>query len=493
MFLRSALLALVACDNSGPGTQPTTTDDTGTTPTDPGGSSGGGTTPTTTSTTTGGGTTSTAAYGRPTVLEATCVADPNPLRFSCDVTVDPPQPVEISFVRASGTGLTRVHTSEAVSGTHTIPLYFMGPAQDYDVTVSATAWPVDPTFVTTVTTGQPPFDIGSTLVTREGASTVPMMGTELPCEGDAIAVIYDTATGELVWYHNLDANGTLGLLDMVRFTKEKTILGETDEEVSEVDLTGAQVTRFDATGLGGCCGPHHDNFKWNDQYYLMHQYYPDFGLTLDALVIYDSVGNELAHWYPDQFLTIPGSASGDYFHTNTIFVDDNGDILLNYLTQETFVKIEGDLASPDFGQPIWIMSPGNQGGIGNDFAVDWSQVGGADTIGFQHNLNIRNDGRLMVLDNTNGRGLVISYDEVNMTATVDAAYDTYENSCGPQGTAMDTLAGNAIVACNTEWLREYDLKTSAKIWEAEVTCRNGGAGGFFGGVAPTRWYPIEGW
>ena len=34
-----------------------------------------------------------------------------------------------------------------------------------------------------------------------GTSSVPMIGTHLPCTNDAVAVIYSTETGHLLWYH----------------------------------------------------------------------------------------------------------------------------------------------------------------------------------------------------------------------------------------------------------------------------------------------------
>ena len=40
---------------------------------------------------------------------------------TCTVTVDPPQPVQITFGRQDGLGQTRVHTSEKVAGVHEVP------------------------------------------------------------------------------------------------------------------------------------------------------------------------------------------------------------------------------------------------------------------------------------------------------------------------------------------------------------------------------------
>jgi hypothetical protein len=115
-------------------------------------------------------------------------------------------------------------------------------------------------------------------------------------------------------------------------------------------------------------------------------------------------------------------------------------------------------------------------------------VGGQDSFVDQHSVNRRADGKLQLLDNAHGRGLVIDLDEVALTATVEQANDTRQNSCGPQGTAQSTAAGNAIVACSGDWVREYD-STGTMVWEAEAVCLNGGP--FAPGV--TRWYSLDGW
>jgi hypothetical protein len=99
---------------------------------------------------------------------------------------------------------------------------------------------------------------------------------------------------------------------------------------------------------------------------------------------------------------------------------------------------------------------------------------------------------LQVLDNGHGRGLVIDLDEATSTAAVIGEYETRENSCGPQGTSRSTLAGNPIVGCAGDWVREYDFATGGQLWEAEVQCVGGG-GGFGGPPGSSRWYALDGW
>src|SRR5262249_1742771 len=147
---------------------------------------------------------------------ATCTPTGNVLRYTCDVSVDPPQPVQVSWARADGLGPTRVHTSDTVAADHTLDVYFLAAQQDYELFASTVANP-DAAVEVDFTTGTPPSAVGSSLV-MTGTSTMGLIGTEDPCDKGAFAVIYDTSTGNLVWYEDIDPGGQLGLLNMVRFT-----------------------------------------------------------------------------------------------------------------------------------------------------------------------------------------------------------------------------------------------------------------------------------
>jgi hypothetical protein len=435
----------------------------------------------------------TTSYGAPTAVGVTCEPTGNPLRFACAVTVEPPQPVTLTWSRVDGLGPARDSASDEALAAHDVPLVFLAPEQEYAVVASATAWPAGLTADTNVTAGRPPSDVHSWLE-MTGASTMGLLGTEAPCSTDAVAVVYDTSTGDLVWYHDLDPNGSLSVLDMVRFTADRTVIGETGERIVEVDLMGADLARFPVS-YPGCCSLNHDIFEADGLYISQYQHTTGGfgGLTLDDIVAIDATGVEQWVWHPADHLDVPGNAGGDYLHTNSEYVDASGDLYLSWLTQDSIAKIEGDRSDPTWGTPLWILSGRNTpGDLGSDIVLDWSAVGGADSFGTQHNAHLRHDGRLMLLDNDHGRGLVISIDEQAGTGTVDAAYDTREGVCGPQGTAMDTVAGNAVVACSTPWVREYDLATSAMIWEAEIVCPMGSGGGWTPGGA-SRWYPLDDW
>jgi hypothetical protein len=324
-----------------------------------------------------------------------------------------------------------------------------------------------------------------------GTSTVPYMGTNLPCSVEPTAVVYDTATGQLVWYQTLDDEGKLGLLNMVQFTADHTILGEVDSAVVEVDLHGNELFRMDR-GIDYHELLHHDLFKWNGWYYLLYQ---EPGIpVLDGFVVVDGAGVELARWRAADHLAIPLDAVGDWLHTNTLWVDGAGDVYLSAHAQNTILKVNGDVASADFGELLWSFE-GSLGGIGQDFFVDWSAIDGDDGFVGQHDVHLRADGRLTLLDNANGRALVFTVDEATRSATADESWATLEPSCGPQGTAADTPVGNAVVACSGRSVREWDAAQAVEQWRAEVVCPlptpDPGAPGLI--ATAVRWYPLGGW
>lgn len=423
----------------------------------------------------------------PTRLEVLCTPTANALRQSCSVTIDPPQAVGVSVQRADGAGPARIFESPDALGTHDVGVYLLAPDADYTVEATATAWPDERAGAASFATGVPPKAVGSWLVPM-GVPSFAHVGTENPCAQDAVAVIYDTATGELVWYEELDPEGNLGVLDMVRFTDERTVLGETDGHIVEVDRMGADVQRF-AVDYPVGFGMHHDVFKKDGITYGLIQDWRG-ELLLDVLVLLDDAGAELARWHPRDHLPIPADATGDWLHTNTVWVEDNGDFLLSFLAQRAIGAFVGDPDSPDFGRRKWIASGAPEPGpLGSDIALDWSYVPGRDSFLWQHNLNRRADGRLQMLDNMHGRALVFDIDAAAGVGHVDSVYPTVEPACGAQGTAQGG-DGDLLVACSQDTVRAYDVQTAEPVWQARVECRMGS-----GPLGPSaaRWYPLDGW
>lgn len=423
----------------------------------------------------------------PTRIDVACTPAANPLRAVCHVSVAPPQPVAVQFSRADGLGAVRTHQSLVTATDHDVPLYLMAPEQTYDVVATALAWPDNRLATARVDTGALPVLVDTRLEV-DGTPTAPLIGTELPCGEEAIAVIYDTTTGDLLWYEELDPLGTLGLMHMVRFTDEHTVLGETQRSIVEVDLAGNTLVRLERN-LDYSEGFHHDIFKWNGRYYLLYQTV-GLGPILDALLVIDTEGNQIARWLPDRYLDIPDDAIGDWMHTNTVFVDPGGDILLSLRTQATIVKLQGDVNHPDFGRPIWILAGAPPAGLGSDFTIDWTGISLPHAFEEQHDVSVRRDGRLSLLDDPSGRALILTVEPLTGTATVDAEIPTSDPVCLRQGTATETTSGNPVVACSSGAVREVDLATGAQLWEATPACASVRGSQ---GIDAARWYPLEGW
>ena len=102
-----------------------------------------------------------------------------------------------------------------------------------------------------------------------------MLGTNNPCSDDvgAVAVIYDATTGELVWYHTLDSSGNLGPINMIYFTPEQTVVGDTYSNLVEVNLDGDELANFQQD-VDFPVHLHHDLFKKHDRFYSLFRYDP---------------------------------------------------------------------------------------------------------------------------------------------------------------------------------------------------------------------------
>jgi len=419
----------------------------------------------------------------PETIGVVCTSTENLLRFRCTVEVEPDAAVELSWHEQSGEGPVRTRASEPASP-HEFAVDLLAFETSYRVE-ARTASGAEST--TTLTTGGAPFaSLESHVVTVEGTATMGLLGAELPCGNAAVVVVYDTDSGELVWYQNLDPDGSLGPWHMHRFTDRGTVLGETGGRVVEVDRMGNTLVDFSHAYPGCCGGLNHDIFDWNGFYVSQYQEV-DRSLTLDNIVALDATGREVTEWRPADWMPIPDDASGDYLHANSEFVDGAGDLYVSWFARDSIIKIAGDPSVPSWGEPIWIL--GGNGDVppfGNDLTVDWGDVT-PTRFGDQHNAHLRHDGRLMFLDNINGRALVMTVDDATLTATVDATYPTREPRCGAQGTAMDTRSGNAVVACSTSFVREFDGSSAELLWEGRVECPDGGR------VSVSRWYPLDHW
>lgn len=423
----------------------------------------------------------------PTRIEASCAPTDNPLRFSCSVEVEPDQPVQIRLAPTSGIGSERVQIAD---GSGPLGLYLLAPETPYGFSVTAVDWPLGLQADGTLTTGVIPDHVASRLAVS-GASSASHVGAHSPCTKDAIAVIWDTVTGELVWYEDMD-DGSFGLLNMVRFTPDRTVLGQTGRSVVEVDRQGHVLLQLQL-GVNYDAVLHHDLFERDGLVYLLFKEPGDRGL--DGFLVFDRLGHEIARWLASEHLDVPEGTTDGFMHTNTLWVDPSGDVLLSSYQQNTVLRVNGDPSGPDFGEVVWALAGTPPGTLGDDFVIDWSAVDGADAFGHQHDVHLRTDGRLAFLDNSGARALVLGLDPLAGTATVDEAWPAIDLVCLAQGTAAETSSGAVMVACSGPRVREVDPVLGTEAWRAEVSCL-GPASDLPPDDLPNpiaRWYPLSGW
>jgi hypothetical protein len=322
-----------------------------------------------------------------------------------------------------------------------------------------------------------------------GAPSAPYLGTHQPCNASSTASIYDTTTGALVWYQTLDG-GRLGFLDMVAFTEDHTVLGETGVGIVEVDLAGQTLLSL-AKGVDYTEEFHHDLVKRGGFVYAIYQDPATggpYGPMLDAFAVFDATtGVRVADWRAREHLVVPADASGDWMHTNTVWVQENGDVLLSSYEQDTLLSIAGDWTAPDFGEVRWAMAGRAGTGLGDDFALDWGPVAGEDTFHHQHHAHFVDPTTLVMLDNFHGRGLQLSVDVARRTAVVERSFATGSPQCGPQGTATTTASGHFLVGCSTDGRLSEDDPEGQLVWSAHAECETA----LFATAA--RYTPLDGW
>ncbi len=442
------------------------------------------------------GDTGPIGYGQPTLLEVVCDPTANALRFECTVDIDPAQPVQLTFVRADGVSATRTVIGDDPLAQHILPMYFMAPEQDYDVEVSAISWPADG-FQTTVTTGTPQPIVQSSLSVT-GTSSMGMVGTHLPCDSDAIGVglrhrhrrpALVPADGQRRVQrqrHDLVHRG----LHRARRERRRRDRGRPDGQrhralreprqrlrhhrvrpVRELpprhheaerrvlrvlprDLRRRRLLRrrarqrhhlrrhgHRARTLGRCRPPDHPvELGWR---LSAHQH---------------GVGRRRGR-HP------PVVARTEHRRQDRRRLDQPGLRQRRSGTSAATTPARSATPSPSTGARCRVPTTSAASTACLCATTDACSCSTTTTAGPSWSPSTRSTAPPPSTPATTPR----------------------ENSCGPQGTAQSTVAGNMLVGCTGDWVREYDEATGSMIWEAQAQCG--------GGLNPggNRWYPLDGW
>ena len=129
-------------------------------------------------------------------------------------------------------------------------------------------------------------------------------------------------------------------------------------------------------------------------------------------------------------------ANWDFFHINSVDLDDDGNLLISSRSMQTVYKIDRS------GKILWRL-----GGKSNDF-----DIGPGADFAWQHDARRQPDGTLTIFDNGAtpaveklSRGLILELDEQAMTATLLRQYTHPKILSGSQGSVQLLANGNVFV------------------------------------------------
>jgi len=422
----------------------------------------------------------------PTTLSAVCtLTKDNPLRAWCDVTVDPPQPVEVWFQRSDGNGPERVHASDEAVDAHRVGLYMMEPDTSYDI--EARTLTGDAMMQGSLVTGLPSGGM-AVLATTDGTSSATYFGMQSPCFAPS-AVVLNT-DGVPVWGHTFFGSGNV---EGVSFTEDDTVIGllNAPDQVVEVDRMGREQLRL-VSGVDYPDATHHDAFRRDGRTYVLFNHASE-GLTLDGFYVFEGT-QLLGTWYlEDHHDPDPGGGlfGFDYSHANAIWVDADGEIYVSFRHLSGVMKVRG-IDDPAFGEVIWTLSgdPADMP-LGTDFTLTGSAT---SEVSFQrqHNVHRTDDGQLAMFDNRANyvdasRLLHLDVDETGMQADITEAW-TLPNHCAFQGGAWSTDAGNPVATCaQTGTGFEFTPGAPDAVFTIDATCFTSPFDNYIPRMVPLAW------
>jgi hypothetical protein len=132
----------------------------------------------------------------------------------------------------------------------------------------------------------------------------------------------------------------------------------------------------------------------------------------------------------------PVEANWDFFHINSVDLEDDGNLLISSRSMQTVYKLDRS------GKILWRL-----GGKSNDF-----DIGPGAHFAWQHDARRQPDGTLTIFDNGAtpaveklSRGLILELDERAMTATLVRQYTHPKILSGSQGSMQLLGNGNVFV------------------------------------------------
>lgn len=415
----------------------------------------------------GGDTPTDGVSPDPVVTALTCTADFNVLRYHCDVATSAPAAVTVTISAEGETPL--VFRSSELASAHTVATWGYTALTTWSVSAAVDGGSGDPV-VTTVDVGELPdsVDNAATVVVDTPEAVVDTFLVNFGCVPYPERVLIYDRHGHLRWYQPIEALGGTSVRGM-QVTPEQTVLAVIDHQaIAEWNLAGELV--FEAQRGAGDPPFHHDAHRRGDYVYGLFsevRSYPDGDYVLDGFKVFDRAATPIAEWHladmpgvaPTGGLPNPGGVGywggefdnvSDWSHTNSIWVDDDGNAVLSFRYQEALMQIGGDPDAPGFAEHHWTLVGGTHSQLTTTLALTSAVT---DDLHFedQHGLWSPGPGEYMFLDNGDmpgvpSRALRVRVDAAAATAEITEVWPVPE-SCPGQGSAFLLGNGDALVDC----------------------------------------------
>jgi hypothetical protein len=479
--------------------------------------------------------------GAVTITSASCAQQSdNVLRYDCTVTTDVLARVWIDLCEGSGCSYDRESESSFLRTTHEITIWNLAPSTSYQWQAHAhDRWGADTDGPHSFTTsdlsdanGDGTDDVYlSTVVlapswSATGTSHVENLLFPFGCGGSGTVssdylIIADT-DGRIVWYQDVAqamgyAPATIDAFTVGRGVNRIHAIVD-KEYIVEYDLSGELVSlmcRCDASGL--CSNGATPDVCFDD--YVHHDLqvrdgllwaltaqevsFPDpadcdgdastttLNFIMDGLNAWSLDGTQVVDWDMSEIYT-PWLCGQDFYwrglmdgedwaHANSLWVSADDAWTISVRFTSTIIQVEGDLASPDWGQLLWELR-----GDAADTSDDWSLTSSSYSPDFnwQHHAWWTLGGTMMLYDNQrmttdNSRAIELDFDETTGVAEVVAAYDL-GMGCDGQGGAFDLQpSGHVVANCSDVTatpgvidasVYEFDPSSTTPVWQLDVSC-----------------------
>jgi hypothetical protein len=433
----------------------------------------------------------------PTVVEGDCeLQTNNALRIDCNFS-------HLEGTNATVTATAGTVTRSFVVGAGLTSVWGLQESTAYDVAILDSAGAS--LYAETITTGAIPSSLELSASTT-GAGNIEAVLVQ-DCATSAMLVTFDSV-GNIIWYQDIEDLVPGAELHGYSPTENDSIILLTGRDaIAEVAMSG-ELLRTISLGDYGLDGVlHHDVHTRNGTIYALYAYQLG-AYVYDGVYVFDGENEYLGTIKSENFfdgqaiIDSQGGAPPDAYwegtfsdvdsigHGNSVYMHDNGELILSFRYLNTIVSVDGDTSSGTFGVVNWMLEGIEHDEVDGDFNLVSSVTSDLD-FEAPHCAQIGPSGALTLFDNglnINSRGVTISLD--GNTADITGSYELQER-CSVQSSIVETKDGDMLMACAESYnVYEFSPGESNPHWtmDVEVNCP------LDGGPPPPmtpRVYPVD--